>query len=61
MIIRMNRTLCKTCALAIGSGYVVSLIASYQAASMGHVECLKYLHENGLQWDHWVCQYAAEK
>ncbi|ATZ81241.1 ankyrin repeat/4HB MCP domain-containing protein [Bodo saltans virus] len=30
------------------------------AASKGHLECLKYLHENGCYWDDRTCSYAAE-
>lgn len=25
----------------------------------GHLECLKYLHENGCPWDEWSCYFAA--
>ena len=25
----------------------------------GHLECLKYAHENGCEWDERTCEYAA--
>ncbi|ATZ81196.1 ankyrin repeat domain-containing protein [Bodo saltans virus] len=31
------------------------------AASKGHLECLKYLHENDCPWDEETCEYAASK
>ena len=30
------------------------------AARGGHLECMKYLHENGCPWDKSVCEAAAE-
>ena len=30
------------------------------AAGGGHLERLKYLHENGYPWDKWTCRAAAE-
>lgn len=32
-----------------------NLIVSY-----GHLECLKYAHENGCEWDIWTCSGAAK-
>ncbi|ATZ80081.1 ankyrin repeat domain-containing protein [Bodo saltans virus] len=29
------------------------------AAFKGHLECLKYAHENGCSWDAFICAYAA--
>jgi len=29
------------------------------AALKGHLECLKYLHEQGCKWDEWTCIYAG--
>jgi hypothetical protein len=29
------------------------------AATNGHLECLKYAHENDCSWDKWICAYAA--
>ena len=29
------------------------------AARNGHLECLKYAHDNGCSWDERVCEYAA--
>ena len=29
------------------------------AARYGHLECLKYAHENGCPWNDWTCRYAA--
>jgi len=29
------------------------------AAKSGHLECLKYIHEKGRQWDTWTCSIAA--
>jgi len=29
------------------------------AAYYGHLECLKYAHENGCPWDKYTCEYAA--
>ena len=26
----------------------------------GHLECLKYAHENGCPWDRWTCERAAK-
>ena len=31
-----------------------------EAAKNGHLECLKYAHENGCPWDQWTCRQAAE-
>ena len=28
-------------------------------ASYGHLECLKYMHENGCPWNELTCNYAA--
>ena len=30
-----------------------------EAASGGHLECLKYAHENGCPWDEETCSEAA--
>ena len=30
------------------------------AAKYGHLECLKYAHENGCPWDEVTCSEAAE-
>ena len=30
------------------------------AAQKGHLECLKYAHENGCPWDEQTCAYAAQ-
>ena len=30
-----------------------------EAAYSGHLDCLKYAHENGCPWDEWTCIYAA--
>ena len=30
------------------------------AAGGGHLECLKYAHEHGCEWDEWTCEWAAE-
>ena len=30
-----------------------------EAASHGHLECLKYARENGCPWDQWTCYHAA--
>jgi hypothetical protein len=27
----------------------------------GQIECLKYLHENGCQWDKWTCCFASKR
>jgi len=35
--------------------------ASYHAARNNNIQCLKYLHENGCEWDISVCSGAAEK
>ena len=29
------------------------------AAKRGHLECLKYTHENDCEWDGWACKDAA--
>ena len=31
------------------------------AALNGHLNCLKYAHENGCSWDKWTCHWAAER
>ncbi|ATZ81203.1 ankyrin repeat domain-containing protein [Bodo saltans virus] len=31
------------------------------ATENGHLECLKYAHENGCIWDEWTCACAARK
>ena len=31
-----------------------------KAASNGHIECLKWLHEKGAPWDERTCAWAAE-
>ena len=30
------------------------------ATESGHLECLKYAHENGCPWDEDTCSYAAD-
>ena len=30
------------------------------AAKFGHLDILKYLHENGAPWNSWTCFYARE-
>ena len=32
---------------------------TYQAALKGHLDCLKYLHENECHWDDYTCSSAA--
>ena len=32
----------------------------YYAAKNGHLQCLRYAHENGCPWDEWTCSAAAE-
>src|SRR5680860_920011 len=32
----------------------------FTAAKNGHLECLKYAHENGCSWDEITCKSAAE-
>ena len=34
-------------------------ILGANAAEGGHLECLKYAHENGCPWDEWTCSMAA--
>lgn len=29
------------------------------AAVSGHMDCLKYVHENGCPWDEWTCAYTG--
>jgi len=31
-----------------------------KALSKGHLECLKYAHENGCPWDQWTCSNASK-
>ena len=31
------------------------------AAGKGHINCLRFLHENGVPWDDFTCNYAAER
>ncbi len=32
-----------------------------EAAGGGHLDCLKYAHENGCKWDKWTWYEAARK
>jgi hypothetical protein len=32
----------------------------YQGCTRGHIECLKYAHENGCGWDTLTCSKAAQ-
>jgi hypothetical protein len=33
----------------------------YKAAKNGHLNCLKFAHENGCEWNKWTIEYAAER
>ena len=39
---------------------VMGYAACFEAVSIGHLECLKYLHENGCSWNAKTCKAAAE-
>lgn len=41
-------------------GYKTNSETSSNAASGGHLEILKYLHENGCEWDVKTCREAAK-
>ena len=36
------------------------VLTGVRAAKNGHLECLKYAHENGCPWDGETCSEAAE-
>ena len=52
----MGARICKSYSNAPTCG---STPTCWIAAKIGHIECLRYLHENGAPWDSMTCTSAA--
>ena len=61
----MDSRICKTCANATTCGNINCVIhkkpTCWIAAKIGHLECLRYLHEHGCPWDSMTCSSAASR